>query len=72
LYLPKDKQPERYGIDQPVSPILFGQLVDPFLFWQKSQVPAATSGDTPQPADADAAVLVAAPEAEVVPVATQH
>jgi sterol desaturase/sphingolipid hydroxylase (fatty acid hydroxylase superfamily) len=39
LYLPKDKQPERYGIDQPVSPVLFGQLVDPFLGWKKNGVP---------------------------------
>jgi sterol desaturase/sphingolipid hydroxylase (fatty acid hydroxylase superfamily) len=31
LYLPKDKQPERYGIDQPVSPHLLGQLIDPFI-----------------------------------------
>jgi sterol desaturase/sphingolipid hydroxylase (fatty acid hydroxylase superfamily) len=36
LYLPKDKQPQRYGIDQPVSPVLFGQLVDPFLIWHKN------------------------------------
>jgi hypothetical protein len=31
LYLPKNKQPERYGIDQPVSPHLLGQLIDPFI-----------------------------------------
>ena len=36
LYLPKDKQPERYGIDQPISPVLFGQLVDPFMVWRKT------------------------------------
>lgn len=41
LYLPKDKQPTRYGIDQPISPILFGQLVDPFLIWRKDAAPAA-------------------------------
>jgi sterol desaturase/sphingolipid hydroxylase (fatty acid hydroxylase superfamily) len=35
LYLPKDKQPARYGIDQPISPVLFGQLVEPFMFWRK-------------------------------------
>jgi sterol desaturase/sphingolipid hydroxylase (fatty acid hydroxylase superfamily) len=39
LYLPKDKQPQRYGIDQPVSPILFGQLVQPFMIWQKNAPP---------------------------------
>jgi sterol desaturase/sphingolipid hydroxylase (fatty acid hydroxylase superfamily) len=39
LYLPKDKQPGCYGIDQPISPILFGQLVEPFFFWRKSAAP---------------------------------
>ena len=41
LFLPKDKQPERYGISEPISPILFGQLVEPFLVWRKG----ATVGD---------------------------
>jgi sterol desaturase/sphingolipid hydroxylase (fatty acid hydroxylase superfamily) len=41
LYLPKDRQPERYGIDEPMSPILFGQLVDPFLIWRKKTVTEA-------------------------------
>jgi sterol desaturase/sphingolipid hydroxylase (fatty acid hydroxylase superfamily) len=40
LYLPKDRQPEKYGIDQPVSPILFGQLVEPFLIWRKDVAPS--------------------------------
>ena len=31
LYLPKNKQPERYGIDQPLPDSLFEQLVQPFL-----------------------------------------
>jgi sterol desaturase/sphingolipid hydroxylase (fatty acid hydroxylase superfamily) len=48
LYLPKDKQPTRYGIDQPLSPILFGQLVDPFLFWRRDS-------SSSQMADQDAA-----------------
>ncbi len=39
LYLPKDKQPERYGIDQSVSPVLFGQLIEPFLVWRKTNSP---------------------------------
>jgi sterol desaturase/sphingolipid hydroxylase (fatty acid hydroxylase superfamily) len=47
LYLPRDKQPQRYGIDQPISPILFGQLLEPFLFWRKDGVPA--SGPVAQP-----------------------
>ncbi len=43
-YLPA-KHPGRYGIDQPLSPVLFGQLVDPFLFWRRNTpaVPAAAS-----------------------------
>jgi len=43
LYLPKDKQPERYGIDQAVSPILFGQLVEPLMVWKKAK-PAVADG----------------------------
>ena len=35
LFLPRDKQPERYGIDASISPILFGQLVEPFMLWRK-------------------------------------
>lgn len=34
LYLPKDKQPARYGIDQPMSPTLSGQLIEPLLIWR--------------------------------------
>ena len=48
LYLPKGKQPRTYGIDAPVSPVLFGQLVDPFLVWKKPEVATPTakpSGD---------------------------
>jgi sterol desaturase/sphingolipid hydroxylase (fatty acid hydroxylase superfamily) len=54
LYLPKDRQPTKYGIDQPISPILFGQLVEPFLFWRK---------DLPVPASA----AVTDPDGETVP-----
>ncbi len=42
LYLPKDKQPASYGIDEPMSPALFGQLVDPFLFWRRTSAPLST------------------------------
>jgi sterol desaturase/sphingolipid hydroxylase (fatty acid hydroxylase superfamily) len=42
LYLPKDKQPERYGINQPMSPILFGQLVEPFMVWRRPSSPAVS------------------------------
>jgi sterol desaturase/sphingolipid hydroxylase (fatty acid hydroxylase superfamily) len=47
LYLPKDRQPERYGIDEPISPVLFGQLVDPFLVWRKPgpSTPSGASSD---------------------------
>lgn len=41
LYLPKDKQPQRYGIDQPISPILFGQLVEPLMVRRKASYPVA-------------------------------
>jgi sterol desaturase/sphingolipid hydroxylase (fatty acid hydroxylase superfamily) len=52
LHLPKDSQPASYGIDQPVSPLLFGQLIDPFLFWRKDPVsppPANDAGSTEAP-----------------------
>lgn len=54
LYLPRDKQPQRYGIDEPLSPVLFGQLVDPFLLWRKpiprpSEATASDSALTPMP-----------------------
>lgn len=52
LYLPKDKQPQSYGIDQPISPILFSQLIHPFLFWQKDPVIPSV-----RPPDASPAVL---------------
>ncbi len=61
LYLPKNKQPERYGIDQPMSPILFGQLVQPFLFWQKGPVPIQKEMIVDQSA---AGILPAASETE--------
>jgi sterol desaturase/sphingolipid hydroxylase (fatty acid hydroxylase superfamily) len=37
LYLPKDRQPKRYGIDQAISPILVGQLVEPLMVWKKAE-----------------------------------
>jgi sterol desaturase/sphingolipid hydroxylase (fatty acid hydroxylase superfamily) len=64
LYLPKDKQPERYGIDQPVSPILFGQLVDPFLVWRKAGSPAADVSSTAQVEDKTAVTVPPAEDSE--------
>ena len=64
LYLPKDKQPARYGIDQPISPVLFGQLVEPFMFWRKDLpvlVSAPLTGEAgemaPTAAEAEALLL---------------
>lgn len=52
LYLPKDKQPQSYGIDQPLSPVLIGQLIEPFLFWRKDSSDTTTlqHEDHPLPA----------------------
>ena len=59
LYLPSDKQPARYGIDEPMSPALFGQLVDPFLFWRRSS--PSSSGNAEPSLTADPTIeLVAA------------
>jgi sterol desaturase/sphingolipid hydroxylase (fatty acid hydroxylase superfamily) len=52
LYLPADKQPERYGIDQPLAPDLFRQLLHPFLLWRKdSAEPTRAEAAVPPPAD---------------------
>jgi sterol desaturase/sphingolipid hydroxylase (fatty acid hydroxylase superfamily) len=57
LYLPKDKQPERYGIDQPTSPILFGQLVEPFLVWRKPSAPVVSVSRTDPGEDTSAVAI---------------
>lgn len=36
LYLPRNKQPARYGIDQPLASGLLAQLLEPFLLSQKN------------------------------------
>jgi len=45
LYLPKDKRPARYGIDEPLPASFLGQLVEPFL--------ASPVRTAPRPAAAD-------------------
>ena len=72
LYLPKDKQPQRYGIDQPISPILFGQLVDPLLLWRKNGVPVAASAAAPPDGEAGRTIVEPLPQAEAVPLSTEH
>jgi sterol desaturase/sphingolipid hydroxylase (fatty acid hydroxylase superfamily) len=64
LYLPRDKQPERYGIDQPVSPILFGQLVDPLLVWRKGNSPATGAPRVEQTEDTSTAIVRPAQDPE--------
>ena len=57
LFLPRNRQPERYGIDATTSPILFGQLMEPFVFWRKEKPQAAAttqSESAAMPADAPA------------------
>jgi sterol desaturase/sphingolipid hydroxylase (fatty acid hydroxylase superfamily) len=63
LYLPKNKQPERYGIDQPTSPILFGQLVQPFMFWHKE--PTSTHSEVIADQTAEVVSPAVATEAKV-------
>ena len=43
LYLPSDRQPLRYGIDQPMPPSLMAQLIDPFLPRRRSGQLAAAA-----------------------------
>jgi sterol desaturase/sphingolipid hydroxylase (fatty acid hydroxylase superfamily) len=61
LHLPKDSQPATYGIDQPVSPFLFGQLVEPFFFWKKDAPPAVVAAES-RASDSVAAESSQAPE----------
>lgn len=72
LYLPKDKRPETFGIDQPISPILFGQLVEPFMFWRKADVPVTAPASTVLDTPAGEALDEPMPEAEAVPVSTER
>ncbi len=44
LYLPRAKQPTRYGIDQSLPGDLFGQLVQPFLQWRSEKSAVRPSG----------------------------
>jgi sterol desaturase/sphingolipid hydroxylase (fatty acid hydroxylase superfamily) len=58
LYLPSDRQPASYGIDEAISSDLFGQLVDPFLPRRKntpSMHPEVALGQIP---GKDAAAVV--------------
>jgi len=65
LYLPKDRQPQSYGIDQRLSPALFGQLLEPFFFWRKdtSASAALPPEDHPQPSPATPLEASSAPSA---------
>ena len=47
LYLPAKSQPKRYGIDDPISPILMGQLLDPLLFWRRASRASQPHTTTP-------------------------
>jgi sterol desaturase/sphingolipid hydroxylase (fatty acid hydroxylase superfamily) len=51
LYLPKDRQPASYGIDQSMPPTLFGQLMEPFLLWRKAPSPTLNQVDPIHTAD---------------------
>jgi len=64
MYLPKDKQPARYGINQPISPVLFGQLVEPFMVWRKTGSSTVGVPRTGQVEDASVAVVQPAQDSE--------
>lgn len=38
LYLPKQRTPEKYGIDQKLSSSLLGQLAEPLIIWTKPEL----------------------------------
>ena len=56
LYLPADKRPASYGIDERLAPGLVGQLVGPFLLGRKNSV-AAISEELRKPAQGNHATL---------------
>jgi sterol desaturase/sphingolipid hydroxylase (fatty acid hydroxylase superfamily) len=64
LYLPKDKQPETYGIDQSISPILFGQLIEPFMVWRKERPVTAMVAGGDRVVEKSATVVSQAQDAE--------
>jgi sterol desaturase/sphingolipid hydroxylase (fatty acid hydroxylase superfamily) len=57
MYLPKDRQPASYGIDEPMSPILIGQLIGPFMFWRKPVAPLPKESGREQAAEGDAIAM---------------
>jgi sterol desaturase/sphingolipid hydroxylase (fatty acid hydroxylase superfamily) len=56
LLLPRDRRPERYGIDDKLDPDLAGQLLRPFELWRPGMKPPVTeiSPDRPGPANRQA------------------
>jgi sterol desaturase/sphingolipid hydroxylase (fatty acid hydroxylase superfamily) len=60
LYLPKDKHPASYGIDQQLSPTLFGQLIDPFMPARKTASPLQNEEGVAHGVDQRAAELPSA------------
>jgi sterol desaturase/sphingolipid hydroxylase (fatty acid hydroxylase superfamily) len=59
LYLPKDRQPERYGIDEPMSGMLLGQLIDPFLPRHRGEATMQSEDGTAASAETGAEVVSA-------------
>jgi sterol desaturase/sphingolipid hydroxylase (fatty acid hydroxylase superfamily) len=55
LHLPKDRQPQRYGIDDALSPSLMGQLIDPFLPTQRPSSTSKEEGSVPDRIDVPSA-----------------
>jgi hypothetical protein len=45
LYLPKDKQPAHYGIDEPMPTGFMDQLVQPYLILEGSAASQAAAAD---------------------------
>ena len=49
LFLPRNRRPERYGIDAVLEPDLAGQLLRPFAVWQRGAKLPVTPDTPPRP-----------------------
>ena len=57
FYLPKNERTRSYGIDQPISPHLLGQLMDPFMARREALPAGPVAADEGNSAVVSAAIV---------------